>query len=128
MDVTAIFDSLNTFFNSPVGFAVLWATMVGLFMFLASRFNPFQATWKAWEGSIITGIKLAEKEIDDDTPNAGLAKLDAALRFVLKAYAEANGGKQPSAKVVEQLKQGIQITHADLDRFGGLSKPKAAAG
>ena len=36
------------------------------------------------EGSIITGIKLAEKEIPDDTPNAGLAKLDAALRLHLE--------------------------------------------
>ena len=99
--------------------------MVGLFMWLASKFNPFQEKWKAWEGSIITGIKLAEKEIPDDTPNAGLAKLDAALRFVLKAYADANNGKQPSAKLVEEIKQGIQIKHSDLDRFGGLSKSSA---
>jgi len=96
--------------------------MVGLFMFLASRFNPFHEKWKAWEGSIITGIKLAEKEIDDDTPNAGLAKLDAALRFVLKAYAEAHNGKQPPTKLIEEIKQGIQVKHSDLDRFGGLSK------
>jgi hypothetical protein len=40
----------------------------------------------------------------------------------LNAYADANNGKQPSAKLVEQIKQGIQITHADLDRYGGLSK------
>ena len=63
----------------------------------------------------------------DDTPNAGLAKLDAALRFVLKAYAEANKGKQPPAKRVEEIKQGIQIKHSDLDRFGGLSKSKGIA-
>ena len=65
-----------------------------------------------------------KKQLPDDVPHAGLAKLDAALRFVLKAYADANNGKQPSAKLVEQIKQGIQIKHADLDRFGGLSKPR----
>jgi len=43
---------------------------------------------------------------------------------VLKAYADANNGKQPPAKLIEQIKQGIQIKHADLDRFGGLSARK----
>ena len=127
MDITAIIEAIGRFFNSSVGFALIWAAMVGVFIWLASRFNPFQEKWKEWEGSIITGIKLAEKQIPDDTPNAGLAKLDAALRFALKAYAEANNGKQPSAKLVEQIKQGIQITHNDLDRSGNLSKAKEAA-
>lgn len=122
MDFNAVFEAIGSFFNSGLGFALIWAAMVGVFMWLASRFNPFQEKWKQWEGSIITGIKLAEKEIPDDTPNSGLAKLDAALKFVLNAYAEANSGKQPSTKIIEQIKQGIQIKHSDLDRFGGLSK------
>mgnify|MGYP006287856121 FL=1 len=122
MDFNGLIEGAGKFLNSGIGFALVWAGMVGLFMWLASKFNPFQEKWKAWEGSIITGIKLAEKEIPDDTPNAGLAKLDSALRFVLKAYADANNGKQPPAKLVEEIKQGIQIKHSDLDRFGGLSK------
>jgi len=121
MDVNAIIEGVGKFLNSSFGFAVAWAAVVGFFIFLASK------AWKKYEGSIITGIKLAEKQIPHDTPNAGLAKLDAALRFVLNASAEANNGKQPSAKLVEQIKQGIQITHNDLDRFGGLSKSKAEA-
>ena len=121
MDFSAIIQGLAAFFNSSVGFAVTWAALVGFFIFLASKFNPLQEKWKKYEGSIITGIKLAEKQIPDDTPNAGLVKLDAALRFVLNAYAEANSGKQPSAKLIEDIKQGIQVKHADLDRFGGLS-------
>jgi len=127
MDVNAIIEALTGFFNSSFGFAVVWAGMVGFFIFLASKYNPLQEAWKKYEGSIITGIKLAEKQVPDDTPNAGLAKLDAALRFVLKAYAEANKGKQPPAKLVEEIKQGIQIKHSDLDRFGGLSKSKGIA-
>lgn len=127
MDGNAILNGIWTFLNSGIGYAIIWAAMVGFFIFLASRFNPWQEKWKQYEGSIITGIKLAEKQIPDDTPNAGLARLDAALRFVLNAYAEANNGKQPSAALVEQIKQGIQIKHSELDRFGGLSKPKEAA-
>lgn len=121
MDTSALVESLTGFFNSGFGFAITWLVMVGVFLWLASKFNPFHEKWKEWEGSIITAIKLAEKEIPDGTPSAGLAKLDAALRFVLKAYADANKGKQPPAKLVEQIKQGIQIKHADLDRFGGLT-------
>ncbi|MBI1373356.1 MAG: hypothetical protein GC159_11550 [Phycisphaera sp.] len=121
MDNTTLIDSLSDLFNSGLGFALIWALLVGLFIWLSSAFNPFEEKWKQWEGSIITGIKLAEKQIPDDTPNAGLAKLDAALRFVLKAYADANNGKQPPTKLIGQIKQGIQIKHADLDRYGGLS-------
>ena len=127
MDGNTILSGIWTFLNSGIGFAIVWAALVGLFLFLASKFNPLQEKWKQYEGSIITGIKLAEKQIPDDTPNAGLAKLDAALRFVLNAYAEANNGKKPSDALVEQIKQGIQIKHSELDRWGGLSKPKEAA-
>ena len=122
MTTQTIIEALGQFFSSGFGFAVTWAAVVGFFIFLTGKLNPFQEAWKKYEGSIITGIKLAEKEIADDTPNSGLAKLDDALRFVLKAYTEANKGKQPSAKLVEEIKQGIQIKHSDLDRFGGLSK------
>jgi len=128
MDSSTIINGIWKFLNSGIGFAVIWAAMIGFFMFLASRFNPFQEKWKKYEGSIITGIRLAEKQIPDDTPNAGLAKLDAAMRFVLDAYAQANHGRQPPADLVEQIKQGIQIKHLELDRWGGLSKPKEAAG
>ena len=127
MEGNAILNGVWTFLNSGIGFAIIWAAMVGFFIFLASKFNPLQEKWKQYEGSIITGIKLAEKQIPDDTPNSGLAKLDSALRFVLNAYAEANNGKQPSDALVEQIKQGIQIKHSELDRWGGLESKKEAA-
>jgi len=126
MDGNTILSGIWTFLNSGIGFAIVWAALVGFFLFLASKFNPLQEKWKQYEGSIITGIKLAEKQIPDDTPNSGLAKLDAALRFVLNAYAEANNGKQPSAALIEQIKQGIQIKHDELDRYGGLESKKEA--
>jgi len=126
MDGNTILSGIWTFLNSGIGFAIVWSALVGFFLFLASKFNPLQEKWKQYEGSIITGIKLAEKQIPADTPNAGLAKLDAALRFVLNAYAEANNGKQPSAALIEQIKQGIQIKHDELDRYGGLPNKEAA--
>ena len=116
------FQGLGHLINSAFGFAMLWAAMVAFFFWLASRFNPFQEKWREWEGSIITAIKLAEKQIPDGTPSGGLAKLDHALQFVLDAYAQANSGKEASAALVEQFKQAIQIKHAELDRWGGLSR------
>ncbi len=127
MNIDTIFDAIGKFFNTPFGFTLVWAAVMGIFVFLSSRHNPFVETWKKYEGSIITGIRLAERQLPDDSPNKGLAKLDAALRFVLKAYAEANNGKQPSAKIIESIRQGIQVKHSELDRFGGLSKPKVSA-
>ena len=127
MNFDTIYNAVVAFFNSPTGFAVIWALMVGFFIFLASKFNPFVKAWEKYEGSIISGIKLAERQIPDDTPNAGMAKLDSALRFVLKAYAEANNGKQPPAKLIEEIKQGIQIKHIDLERSGNLHKSVEAA-
>ena len=121
MNTTELLEIVNDLFHSPIGFSLLWVGLVTLFFWLASRFNPFQEKWKQYEGSIITAIRLAEREIPDDTPHKGLARLDAALKFVLKAYAEANHGKHPSADLTEQLKQAIQIKHDELERRGSLT-------
>ena len=56
-----------------------------------------------------------------------LAKLDWALRFVLDAYAEANNGKQPSARLIEQIKQGIQVKHNEMDPAPGSSPTVTAS-
>ena len=126
MNDNSILDAILDILNSGFGFMLAWVTIMAAFFWLASKFNPFEEKWKAWEGSIITGIKLAEKQIPNDTPNASLAKLDAALRFVLQAYAESNHGQKPPESLVEELKQAIQIKHADLDRYGGLTSRKQA--
>ena len=125
MNTTELLEIAIDLSHSPLGFSLLWVGLITLFFWLASRFNPFQEKWKQYEGSIITAIRLAEQQIPDDTPNKGLAKLDAALKFVLQAYADANHGKQPSASLTEQLKQAIQIKHDELDRRGSLAPGSA---
>ena len=127
MDLNGIFQALVQLMNTSFGFSIVWAVMVALIFWWMCALNPFNEEWKQWEGSIITGIKLAEKQIPDDTPHAGLAKLDAALRFVLEAYAHANGGKTPPQKLLEQIRQGIQIKHADLDRNGELRSRRSSS-
>ena len=70
MDGSTIINGIWTFLNSGIGFAVIWAAMIGFFMFLASRFNPFQEKWKKYEGSIITGIRLALTVVDAKRSNS----------------------------------------------------------
>ena len=88
---------------------------------MASRFNPWQEKWKQYEGSIITGIKVAEKEIPTTHPTPAWPNSTRPCGLCSTPTPEANNGKQPSAALVEQIKQGIQIKHDELDRYGGLS-------
>jgi hypothetical protein len=53
--------TLSAFFNTPIGFACLWTAIVGVFVWLMIKYEPFQAVWKRYEGTIITAIKLAEQ-------------------------------------------------------------------
>jgi len=118
--VETILKGIWTVLNSGIGFALIWiGTFAVVFLFI-NKLSPFHKAWEKYEGSIITGIKLAEKAIPDGTPNTGLARLDEALKFVLTSYAEQNDGKQPPADLARELKEGIQIKHAELERLGNL--------
>ena len=99
---------------------VIWVAAFAVVFLLMNKVSPLNKAWSKYEGTIITGIKLAEKVISDDSPNAGLRRLDEALNFVLQNYAEQNGGKQPPDSLARELKEGIQIKHAELERLGNL--------
>ena len=116
----SIGNAISTFLNSGVGFAVIWMIAAAVVFLLINKASPFHEAWKKYEGTIITAIKVAEKAVDDDTPNAGLRRLDEAMKFVLARYAEQHNGSEPSAALQRELKEGIQIKHADLERFGKL--------
>jgi hypothetical protein len=89
--------------NSPAVIAVL----AGGLLWLLNKFYAAKPAWQAFEGTIIAAVKWAEKEIPDDVPNKGLARLDVALKYVLKVYEEARG-KPADAKVQAELREGIQ--------------------
>ena len=96
------------------------ALAAGVFLWLLNRLYAAKPTWQRFEGSIIAAVKFAEQEIPDSSANKSLARLDAALKYVLKVYEEATG-KAASAAVEAELKEGIQITHARLEAEGTLS-------
>lgn len=112
-----ILETLWSFLNSPIGITAAAAVV----LWLLNRLYSFRPAWRAFEGSIIAAVKFAEHAIPDDSPNAGIARLDRALRYVIDVYREARG-KDPSPKVIAELKEGIQTKHAELEAAGTLAK------
>ena len=76
--------------------------------------------WQPMEGTIIAAVKWAEKEIPDNTPNKALVRLNAALGYVVKVYEQARGPATEQVKA--ELREGIQIVHAELEAAGNLDK------
>ena len=101
--------------NSPVGYMAA----AGILLWLLNRLYAEKPAWAAYEGTIISGIKFAEKEIPDGTENSGLERLDLALKYVLNVY-EALRGKRASGATEADLKEGIQIVHNRLEAAGTL--------
>jgi len=115
MNVQTILESVWQVLNSPLGISVVAA----LVLYGLNRLYAARPAWATYEGTIVSAVKLAEKEIPDDVPNPGLARLDAALRYVLRVYEEIEGRRAP-AKTVAALREGIQIKHAELEAAGAL--------
>ena len=109
--------------NSPAVIAVL----AGGLLWLLNRVYAARPAWQAFEGTIIAAVKLAEKEISSDTPNKALSRLDAALNYVLKVYEETRGVSADS-KTEAELREGIQIVHAELEASGVLDRPTPVEG
>jgi len=110
MDIKLVFIFVWGLLNTPAGIALIaGGVLYGLNKLYASK-----PAWAKFEGAIITAIKLAEKQVPDDTESKGLAKLDHALKYVLKVYTETTG-KRASVKMEAELKEGIQLTHEKFD-------------
>ena len=110
--LTTLWDALN----SPIGIAAV----AGLLLWLLNRLYAAKPSWKRFEGTIIAAVKYAEKAVPDDSDNKALNRLDAALRYVVRVYEQATG-KEATSKIVADLKEGIQIKHAELESIGALS-------
>ena len=109
--------------NSPA----LIALAAGGLVWLLNRLYAEKPAWQAFEGTIIAAVKWAEKEIPDDASNKAVKRLDAALAYVLKVYEDARG--TADARTRQEMREGIQIVHAELEAAGNLgAKPAGAAG
>ncbi len=117
MDWNGIWQVAWNVLNSPAVIAIFAAGL----LWLLNKLYAAKPAWQAFEGTIIAAVKWAEKEIPDDTPNKALNRLNAALNYVVKVYEEARG-KRVGAKTKAELREGIQIVHAELEASGNLDK------
>ena len=116
MNWTAILEVVWNVLNSPAVIAAMAAGVV----WLLSRLYAAHPAWQEFEGTIIAAVKWAEKTIPDDAANTAAARLDAALKYVLKVYQETEG-KPADAKTAASMQEGIQIVHAQLESDGNLA-------
>lgn len=113
--VTAILAAIWAFLNTPAGITFI----AGIVLWALNALYAKKPAWKAYEGSIITAIKLAEQSVPDNSGNKALNKLDIALKYVLQVY-EATNNKPASSAVEASLAEGIQIKHDELEAKGTL--------
>ena|SRR5690554_1146674 len=108
-------ETLWNILNQPVVITVI----AGLVLWALNKVYAKKPAWQAFEGTIIAGIKWAEKQIPDDSENKSLSRLNAAMQYVVKVYEEVNGHRPPAA-IEADLREGVQILHAKLEANGIL--------
>ena len=101
--------------NSPVGVSVV----ASVALWLVNKVYAKKPEWQAYEGALIQAVRWAEKEIPDSAESKYLKRSNAALRYALTAYERMNG-KRASQRMAEQLAQGIEVVHTDLEAAGVL--------
>jgi hypothetical protein len=110
-----MWEQVWTLLNSPAGITLA----AGALLWVLNHIYAAKPTWAKYEGPIIAGIKWAEKEIPDDSPNKSLRKVDAALRYVMRVHQEARGKPVPE-KDVPAIQEGIFVVHDQLEARGTL--------
>ena len=122
--------------NSPAGITA----MAGVFLWLLNRLYAKKPLWKRFEGSIISAVRFAEKEIPDDTPGKSLARLDAApsisggrlltgreaLRIATRGSAAVLGRDDVGSLEVGKAADFIAISLDRIEYAGSLHDPVAA--
>jgi sugar (pentulose or hexulose) kinase len=104
-----------TALNSPVGIT----TVVSAAVWALNKIYAAKPEWQKYEGAIIKAVQWAEREIPDNSENKHVQRANTALQYVLKAYERING-KRADARTQEQLAQGIEIVHTDLEVAGAI--------
>lgn len=105
-----LMETLWDFLNSPLGLMIV----ASLALWLLNRLYLKKPIWKQYEGTIIAAVKWAEKTIPDNTENKSVARLDAALKYVLRVH-DATAKRAATAKEIGEFTEGVQIIHADLE-------------
>ena len=90
------------------------ALIASLVIYLLNKLYTKKPTWAKYEGTLITAVRAAEKAIPNDADNKSLARLDAALNYVITVFEEVENRKATKVEVAE-IKEGIQIIHNKIE-------------
>ena len=104
-----------TALNSPVGITAV----ASVALWALNKLYAWRPEWQAYEGAIIKGVRWAEKEIPDNAENKYVRRADLALQYALKAYERINGYRA-SDRMREQLAQGVEVVHVELQAAEAL--------
>lgn len=114
---------LWTFANSPLGIALVSlaaATLIGRVLTKKPEWKRYVEKYKP---TLIQAVKMAEKAIPDDVPEAGMKRLDLALRYVLNLFDAAERVPKLDEAV---LAQALTAVHAELETGANLGAPPPA--
>jgi hypothetical protein len=106
-----MWDTVWAYLNSPLGITVVGAVVA----FLIAKLFAAKPGWAKYQGTIISAIRYAEKAIPDGSPNTSIARLDAALKYVL-AVIEESEKRTPSEAEQAILKDGISLLHSGVEQ------------
>jgi len=99
-------DKILEYMNSPAAITVFVSALVFLLNALYSR----RPTWQKYQGTIINLIRSVEKELKD---RKGFEKYDEVLVKLLAVFVEVEK-RQPNAKEINELKEGVHIMHNEI--------------
>lgn len=105
---------LNTL-NQPIVVTFIFSG----FAWLIAKLFTEKPEWVKYEGFMISAVKYAEKQIPDETINAGLARADAALKAFIAAY-ERQYKTTPTDKLVDAVKLNLPLIHQMLESEGAI--------
>ncbi len=102
-----------TFINSPAGVTIL--ATIGLA--ILNKIIAKKPGLEKYAGTMISAVKVAEKAIPDEAPDAGLRRLDEALKTTLKVF-EAMEKRKATPQEEAELKSQLSLVHAELESAG----------
>ena len=101
--------------NTPAGIGVVAGVALYIINWVYSR----KPLWEQYEGAIISGVKMAEKAIPDDTENKSVRRVDEALKYILEVY-ECVKNRKATQKEKALFVEGIARIHEGMEKDGRL--------
>lgn len=104
------------FLNTPLGISVVGAILA----FVLGKVFTAKPKWKKLMlkhgPALMQAVKTAEKNIPDDVENAGLARLDAALQYLIDIEPKLKAAKD------SDVKAALSAVHSAAESHGNLKK------